>query len=113
MERKDIDYNGWNEDSYPTRGEVEEEYREDFEDEDEDYYHGYAPIQGNWFLDEYEDEGYEQRRGRRKKIHSVKTYDEARDQERKKNKRKIRSEAKAREKQRQQYYHYGDSEDDE
>ena len=100
------------EDNYPSTGFEEAEYIQDVEDEDEEYYHGYAPIQGTWYLDEYEDEGYDQKRGRRMRIRSVKSYDEARDKERKKNQKKIRSEAKAREKQRQAYYHYGDEDEE-
>lgn len=100
------------EDYVPASNNYETEYVEDTEEEDENFEHMYSPIQGSWYLDEYEDEGY-QRKNRRMKIHSVKSYDEARDRERKKNQKKIRKEAKAREKQRQSYYHYKDTENEE
>ena len=99
------------EDFIPASNDYEAEYVEDIEEEDEQYKHMYSPIQGSWYIDEYEDEGY-QRKNRRMKIHSVKSYDEARDKERKKNQKKIRKEAQAREKQRQKYYHYDDGEDE-
>lgn len=111
-ERKDLDFRDWDEDYHLTRGEYEEEYFEDVEEEDDEYEHMYSPVQGNWYIDEYEDEAYGQKKGRRLRIHSVKSYDEAREKERKKNKKKIRSEAKARERQRQKYYHYGDNDEE-
>ena len=103
----------WDEDAYQETGIEEAEYVQDYEEEDEEYYHGYSPVQGSWYMDEYEDEAYGQRKTRRMKIHSVKSYDEQRDRERKRNQRKIRSEAKAKEKKRQAYYHYTDDNEDE
>ena len=110
--RKDIDFENWNEDSYPTRGEIEEEYFQEWEDEDEEYPHGYAPIQGNWDIDDYEDLDSFERIGKHTKIRSVKTYSEAQTRAKKKQKIKQRSEVKAREAERQKYYHYGQDEED-
>ena len=112
MEKKEYN-DGWDyydEDNYPAGDDHEVEYDEDIEEEDDEYYHGYAPVQGSWYLDEYEDEGYEQKRGRRMKIHSVKAYSEIKQRERQAVQRKRKSEAKTREKQRQAYYHYDDEE---
>ena len=106
-------WDNYDEDGYPVDEEYEAEYEEDYEDDDDEYYHGYAPVQGSWYLDEFEDEGYNQKRGRRMKIHSVKAYSETKQKERQAVQRKRKSEAKTREKQRQSYYHYGNEEDDE
>ena len=100
-------WDNYDEDNYPVDEEYEAEYLEDYEDADDEYYHGYAPIQGAWYLDEFEDEGYDQRRGRRMKIHSVKAYSEQKQRERNAVTRRRKSEAKTREAQRQSYYHYG------
>jgi len=100
------------EDYYPANGEYEAEYVEDVEDEDEAYEHMYSPIQGSWYLDEYEDEAYGQRKNRRMRIRSVKAYDEAKTKERKKNQKRWKAEAKAREKERKKYYHYDDVEEE-
>lgn len=100
------------EDYYPVDGDYESEYIEDVEDEDEEYEHMYSPVQGNWYIDEYEDEAYGQRKGRRMRIHSVKAYDEAKTKERKKNQKRWKAEAKKREKQRQRYYHYDEDEEE-
>ena len=102
----------WDEDNYPLYEEYEAEYVEDVEDEEEPYEHIYSPVQGNWYIDEYEDEAYGQRKGRRMRIHSVKAYDEAKTKERTKNKKRWKAEAKQREKQRQKYYHYDENEEE-
>jgi len=112
MVRRDIDYDGWNEDSYPSRGEIEEEYTQDWEDEENEYPHMYSAIQGNWDFDDLDNADNFQKIGRQRvrKVQSVKTYDAIRARERQKQKKKIRSEVRAREKQRQKYYHYEDKE---
>lgn len=114
MEKLEYDdsWDFYDEDDYPAGDDHEAEYDETIEDEDEEYYYGYAPIQGNWYLDEYEDEGYEQKRGRRMRIHSVKAYSETKQRERQAVKHKRKVEAKARERQRQNYYHYNEEDDE-
>lgn len=107
-----ITYDSWDnydEDYYPAGDDYELEYEEDYEEEDEEYEHQYAPIQGNWDFDEYDDFLYGTKRVI-KKIRSVKTVELAKEKERKHWEKKRRKQSQAREKQRQAYYHYGNEE---
>lgn len=113
MDRRDIDFQDWDEDGYASRGSLEEEYRQEIEEEDEEYPIGYANIQGNWDIDDeeyYAGNGHGNFRKITKKVHSIKTPDNIRTREYKKQQKKRRDEYREREKQRQAYYHYGDSE---
>lgn len=108
MERRDIDYNGWNEDGYPARGVIEEEYIEDEELEDDEYPIGYTPVQGNWCLEDYDNGNSFEKISRHSKIRSVRTYS---DTQKKKIQKKRRDKAKDQEEQRQKYYHYNNTEE--
>lgn len=113
MERKDIDYNEWDEDGFPSRGYMDEEYVEDYEEDDDPYNHAYSAIQGNWNLEDYDDADSFERIGRHTKIRSVRAYTDNQIRAKKNAKIKRRSEAQAREEQRQKYYHYGNDDSEE
>lgn len=111
-------YDSWDnydEDGYPVGDEEALEYVEEWEDEDDEYLHQYAPVQGRWDFDDLDNADNFQKIGRQRvrKVQSIKTYDAIRAKERQNQKKKIRSEVKAREKQRQKYYHYGEENEDE